>query len=230
MQRRAVLKHSKFRKICRPIFCEICGLTHLRNFRICDSGISSRICQFADLFVIKFVCPPLKQQCEFLSAINVIYFMDTEFVFHTGSTCVFRQQLCRSLNSVQTRGTRAESIEWFIEDQFFSLSYDLVPPTPFPVSKLSLFLSLPVCLLSSFLTGEGSKGVGEEPNGTMREKARPSINRSILCTWATKAVYERDPDYNSGKIEPILKSMSHWSFFCWFSWYLNTNYFLVNHQ
>ncbi len=52
------------------------------------------------------------------------------------------------------------SIERFIEDQAFSPSYDLaLPPTP-PISKLSLFLSLPVCRRSSFLTGEGG-GDGE---------------------------------------------------------------------
>ncbi len=27
-------------------------------------------------------------------------------------------------------GSRAESIEWFIEDQAFSRSYDLAPPPP----------------------------------------------------------------------------------------------------
>ncbi len=40
------------------------------------------------------------------------------------------------------------SIEWFIEYQAFSLSYDLAPPPPptfSPVRKLSLFLSRPVC-------------------------------------------------------------------------------------
>ncbi len=37
------------------------------------------------------------------------------------------------------------------------------PLPPSPVSKLSLFLSLPVCRRSSLLMGEG-EGVGEEPN------------------------------------------------------------------
>jgi hypothetical protein len=58
--------------------------------------------------------------------------MDTDFVVHTGSTCVFRQQLCRSLNPVQTRGARVESIERFIEDQAFSLPYDLAPSPSLP--------------------------------------------------------------------------------------------------
>jgi hypothetical protein len=44
----------------------------------------------------------------------------------------------------------------------------LLAPPPSLVSKLSLFLSLPVCRRSSLLTGDGGvgKGVGEEPNHT----------------------------------------------------------------
>ncbi len=64
-----------------------------------------------------------------------------------------------------------ESIEGFIENQAFLLSFDLAPPppaSPLPVSKLSLFISLPVCRRSSLLTGEG---VGEEePNHTTARK------------------------------------------------------------
>ncbi len=42
--------------------------------------------------------------------------------------------------------TIPKSIEWFIEDQAFSMSYDLArPPPPSLISRLSLFLSLPVC-------------------------------------------------------------------------------------
>ncbi len=54
--------------------------------------------------------------------------------------------------------SHAENIELFIDDQAFSPSYDLAPPSPTPVSKLSLFLSLPVCRRSSLLTGEGGRG------------------------------------------------------------------------
>ncbi len=60
--------------------------------------------------------------------------------------------------------------------------YDSTPrlpsSTPLQSAKLSLFLSLPVCRQSSLLTGEG-EWVGEELNS---EKARPSINHSIL-SW-----------------------------------------------
>ncbi len=49
----------------------------------------------------------------------------------------------------------SECVEWFIEDQ--ALNHPLPPP---PVSKLSLFLSLPICRRSSLLTGEGGGGGG----------------------------------------------------------------------
>ncbi len=50
-----------------------------------------------------------------------------------------------------------ESIECFIEDQAFLRQYDLAPPHPHPtlVSKLCIFLSLPLCRRSSSLTGGG---------------------------------------------------------------------------
>jgi hypothetical protein len=48
-----------------------------------------------------------------------------------------------------------------MEDLTFSPSYDLVSPPPPPPTKLSFFLSLPVCHRSSLLVGEGERG-GEE--------------------------------------------------------------------
>jgi hypothetical protein len=42
-------------------------------------------------------------------------------------------------------GVGPESINLFIEDKAFSLSYDLPTPSSSPVSKLSLFLSFPMC-------------------------------------------------------------------------------------
>jgi hypothetical protein len=50
------------------------------------------------------------------------------------------------------------------------------PPSPLSVSKLSLFLSLPVCRQSRLLTGEGGRGA----QFFDREKAWPSINHSVL--------------------------------------------------
>jgi hypothetical protein len=54
-------------------------------------------------------------------------------------------------------------------------------PTPFPspVSKLSLFLSPPVCRRSSLLMGERGRG-GRGAKLYDREKASPSINQPIL--------------------------------------------------
>ncbi len=58
----------------------------------------------------------------------------------------------------------------------------LLAYTPFPLSpgrKLPLFLSLHVCRRSILLTGEGGGG-GRWAKSYGREKARPSINHSIL--------------------------------------------------
>ncbi len=53
------------------------------------------------------------------------------------------------------------------------------PTLPHPVSKLSLFLSHPVCRLSNLLTGEGGGG-GEGARLYVGEKAWSSINHSII--------------------------------------------------
>jgi hypothetical protein len=70
-----------------------------------------------------------------------------------------------------------ESIERFIEDRAFLRSYDLLPTPPslhpFPLSRLSLFLSLPVCRRSKLLTGERGEGMGEEPNHMTARKPGP---------------------------------------------------------
>ena len=47
-----------------------------------------------------------------------------------------------------------------LKNKAFSQSYDLAPlPPPPHVSKLSLFLSRPVCLRSSLLMGEGGSQI-----------------------------------------------------------------------
>jgi hypothetical protein len=80
--------------------------------------------------------------------------------------CLFKKVIQEFLCYLQ-----AESIECFIVDQAFLLSYELAPVTPPPLSpviKLSLCISLPLCHRSDLLTGEGKEGVGvgEEPNHT----------------------------------------------------------------
>jgi hypothetical protein len=74
----------------------------------------------------------------------------------------------------------AESIERFIEGLAFLPSYDLAPPPPpFPVSKLSLLYSLPVCRPSSLLTKERGRGGGGAKSYDS-EKAWSSIIHSVL--------------------------------------------------
>ncbi len=70
----------------------------------------------------------------------------------------------------------------FIEAQAFLRSYEPIPP-PSPVSKLSLFLSLPLCRRPSLYWQERA---GVEPDQSYdRKKAWASINRSILSgLWA----------------------------------------------
>ncbi len=58
----------------------------------------------------------------------------------------------------------------------------LLPPSH--VSKLSLFISLPLCRRSSLLTGEaGEKGVGEDPNHTTARNPGPLC--IIQCSLLT---------------------------------------------
>jgi hypothetical protein len=60
--------------------------------------------------------------------------------------------------------------------RFGSLPTPVVPLPPSPASKLSLFLSLPVCRWSNLLTGEGGGRVGEEPNHTIARMPGPLCN------------------------------------------------------
>ncbi len=54
------------------------------------------------------------------------------------------------------------------------------PLPPSPVSKLPLFLSLPVCRRSSLLTGEKVGGGGRGVESYDRKKAWPSVIHSLL--------------------------------------------------
>ncbi len=82
---------------------------------------------------------------------------------------------------------QSERIERFIEGpSILAVVWFASTPalSPFPVSKSSLFLSVPVCRRSSLLTGRGvGEGAGVEPN----YKAWLSINRSILSWYGTLA-------------------------------------------
>ncbi len=84
-----------------------------------------------------------------------------------------------------------ETIEWMTKlscGRMIKLLANPLPPSL--VSQLSLFLSLPVCRLSSLQTGEGGGG-GWGTKSYDREKAWPSINqiipysleRALLAEW-----------------------------------------------
>jgi hypothetical protein len=85
---------------------------------------------------------------------------------------------------------RQDVLNDFIENQAFSPSYDSAPSTPYllpsPVSKLSLFLSLPICCRSSILPREGVQG-----SQIIRRKRKPwsSINHSILSALGNVACF-----------------------------------------
>jgi hypothetical protein len=100
---------------------------------------------------------------------------------------VFLPTLCVCLEAA------AESIEWFIEDQAFSPSYDFAPPPPpppSPASKLSLSQSSWVhknctCCRSSLLTGDGARG-WDRAKAYDGENAWFSINHSILSALTNR--------------------------------------------
>ncbi len=74
---------------------------------------------------------------------------------HMGLLCLLKQ--C----------TNPESMELFKEDKAFLQSYDSAPrPSQLPVSKLSLFLSLPACCHGRAYAEASCEGEGmdEEPN------------------------------------------------------------------
>jgi hypothetical protein len=77
---------------------------------------------------------------------------------------------------------RTENIEWLIEGQSFSQSFDLVPrhPLPSPVNNLDRRLTERLRKRDNLLTGEGAKGVGEEPSHTTARRLGSSVNNSIL--------------------------------------------------
>ncbi len=99
-----------------------------------------------------------------------------------------------NLRVVHTVST-PESIEWFIEYQASLRSQDSAPRpppsplsrpcTPSPVSKLSLFLSLPVSCVASppYWRERWEEGVGVEPNQTTARKPGPLqiIQYSRIC-------------------------------------------------
>ncbi len=79
-------------------------------------------------------------------------------------------------------GLRPEIIEWFREDQAFSTSNDLAPPSsppPSPVSKLSLFLNLLMCRRLSLQKGEGGWGRSQ----IIRRRQVLVLYKSLNTLW-----------------------------------------------
>ncbi len=67
----------------------------------------------------------------------------------------------------------SESIKGSIEDHAFSLSYDLAPRSPSPVSKLNQVTQRKTEKERQLADKRGGKGVGEEPNHTIERKSDP---------------------------------------------------------
>ncbi len=86
--------------------------------------------------------------------------------YHHHGCWLIRVVPVQNISSWQMVGPCSGSIREYLmmcRGPGFSPSSDLAPnqtPTPFPVSKLSLFLSFPVCHRSSLLAGGGGNGGG----------------------------------------------------------------------
>jgi hypothetical protein len=80
------------------------------------------------------------------------------------------------------------------------LAHPFLPPSP--VSRLSLFLSLPVCRRSSLLTGEG-KGVSEEQI-ILRESLALQLSFNSLCCW----LWRREKLVHKWKVSLIITHKS----------------------
>jgi hypothetical protein len=91
------------------------------------------------------------------------------------------------LRRICTVSLRSERIERFIEGlSFLAVGWFGSTPAPSPVSKSSLFLSLPVCRRSSLLRGGGGRGAESYD----RKKAWASINCSNLSWYGTRAFFK----------------------------------------
>ncbi len=85
--------------------------------------------------------------------------------------------------SIEPKQTEDQPKQFFTEKLGFSLFFSVFfrffvfflsfSVSPSPVSKLSLFLSLPVCRRSGLLTGDGRRGLVEEPSNMTARKPGP---------------------------------------------------------
>ncbi len=86
--------------------------------------------------------------------------------------------------------------------------YSSPTPSPHPVSKLSFFLSLPASRRSSLLTRERRKGVAKKPKSYVGEKARSSINHSILSLVLTISDLPHSADLYENKEAQVKPSQN----------------------
>ncbi len=85
---------------------------------------------------------------------------------------------CKKWFIICPTALRPESIQWFIADQAFSLSYDLSPPPPPshpPASKLYRRITGRLIKRANLLTGDGEGGWGRG-----KSSGKSSIKHSIL--------------------------------------------------
>ncbi len=93
---------------------------------------------------------------------------------------------------------RAESIEWFIVDQAFLLSYDSASCPPLPPLQAAYF---------EHTDGRGGWGVGEEPKHTKHTIARPwpSINHSKLAAAERMHSFTKEREKGIGVWDRVIK-------------------------
>ncbi len=97
------------------------------------------------------------------------------------STLIFVQLICRH------SPLWPESIEWFIEDEAFSTSCMIKAPPPppplSPVTKLSLFRSLPCASPVEHSDGRVGEVVRGEPDNKTTRKPNLYESFNTLCLW-----------------------------------------------
>ncbi len=100
----------------------------------------------------------------------------------TSLTCMATRP--HGIISSLSRGCAPERIEWIIEDQAFSASYDFAPPPPshptLPSISSTGHTQEDWERDTTYWQERGRGCIGEEPNYTTASKPGPSINHSIL--------------------------------------------------
>ncbi len=103
-----------------------------------------------------------------------------------------------------------ESIEWYIKDQAFLLTYDVAPPSPQPRKQVvSLCHSSGVSPVELILTGEGGEKEGEEPS------QRESLILFKIIQYSLGILIRQFNDFPPGtRTHAIFLTLKHEKFFC----------------